>query len=246
MGKLNNYQIAGDTRITTTGNIDDLDFKGYSCLQMNNATDATIRGIRAGYDGQVVTIVSIGAGDVYLAHQNAGSAAANRLINPVTGMNTPLKAGGGYASYQYERVTARCRLLSHHQGGYISIPHASLTFSTNGATETWTVDAADVETLQYEILDTTAYIVYVINTTTTAVAADATQLKIDGMPVVAAQTSQSLGRYFDANTGIGAPANAVMAPSISSTRLIFIKGDLTAWALVTNGLYLIGEVAIIV
>jgi len=105
---------------TLTGTQNDFSFKNANLIRMNNATDVTIDGFLAGFDGQIVTIVSIGVGNVFLAHQNAGSAAANRLINKVTGVNTPLAATLGSATYQYDAITTRWRLIFHDQGSAIS------------------------------------------------------------------------------------------------------------------------------
>ncbi len=115
---------------TTTGNIDDLDFSNATLIRMNNATDATIRGLAPGVGGQIVIIVSVGAGNVFLAHQNAGSTAADRLINFVTSGNTPLAAGVGMAAYEYDATTARWRLIAHDQGAFISFTGA---FAFGGA-----------------------------------------------------------------------------------------------------------------
>ena len=112
---------------TSTGNIDDLDFSNASLVRMNNATDATIRGLLAGTAGQRVTIQSVGAGHVYLSHQNTGDAtAANRLINFITSADTPLAAGVGSATFEYDGTTSRWRLIAHHQG-------AAIAFSTTWA-----------------------------------------------------------------------------------------------------------------
>lgn len=162
--KTNNYQIAGDTTITTTGNIDDLDVKGYSLLRMNNASLATIRGIRAGYPGQKLTIVSIGAGQVDLAHQNTNSAAANRLINTVSSINTPLAAGVGNATYEYDAETARWRLTNHNQGAPIPFTFNAADF-TGRSSMTWTVTSGDVETWQYTLEGTLVFLQWSINTT---------------------------------------------------------------------------------
>jgi len=108
------------TTVTTTGNIDNLDFGNADLIRMNNASLSTIRGLVAGRSGQTVTIVSIGAGQVDFAHQNAGSSAANRLINLATSMVTSAAAGSGAATYQYDATTARWRLISHSQGAPIA------------------------------------------------------------------------------------------------------------------------------
>jgi hypothetical protein len=136
--------------VTTTGNIDDLDFANASLIRMNNATLSTIRGLKAGTAGQQVTIVSIGAGNVLLAHQNAGSSASNRLINDITSASTPLAAGFGTITYRYDLTTARWRLIEHEQGEWISATFSAGDYTGN-ALLTVTVDAGDVDRNTYYV-----------------------------------------------------------------------------------------------
>lgn len=143
MVKTNHYQVAGEVLVTTTGNIDNLDFEDCSVILMNNASLSTIRGLKAGYPGQEVSIVSIGAGQVNFSHQDSGSSAANRLINFVTSGITPLAAGVGKATYKYDLTTDRWRLINHNQGAPISIAFSAGNFTASGAM-TWTVDAGDI------------------------------------------------------------------------------------------------------
>lgn len=139
-----------ETVVTTTGNIDDLNFSNASIIRMNNATLATIRGLAAGVAGQRVTIVSIGAGQVDLAHQNVGSGAGNRLLNTVSSGNTPLAPGVGTATYQYDATTARWRLITHRQGLAMTRTFSAGDFFAGG-TQTWSVDAADVVVDSYQL-----------------------------------------------------------------------------------------------
>jgi hypothetical protein len=141
---------ASEFTSTSTGNIDDLDFGNASLIRMNNATLATIRGLKAGRAGQRVTIVSVGAGQVNTAHQNGGSAAANQLFNFVTLGDTPLAAASGFASYMYDGTTQRWRLQDHEQGAWITVAFNAADFTANGAM-TWTVAAGDVLTDKFRI-----------------------------------------------------------------------------------------------
>jgi hypothetical protein len=137
--------------ITTTGNIDDLDFNNASLIRMNNASLSTIRGLKAGINGQQVIILSIGAGQVNLAHQNTSSVATNRLINFVTSGITPLAAGKGTSTYEYDATTGRWRLISHCQGSPITFVGAwtgSGTLTFTGLSETtlkYYVDGAQIQ-----------------------------------------------------------------------------------------------------
>lgn len=158
-----NYQTAGTFTVTTTGNIDNLDFQKCSVIRMENATLATIRGLKAGYPGQEVTIVSVGAGQVNLAHANTGSSAANRLINTVTSGIAPLVAGLGSAIYKYDEVTSRWRLVTHNQGTWIDIPFDAANFTASAGT--WTLTSGDQIVLRYKIDENTFYLNFFLTTT---------------------------------------------------------------------------------
>lgn len=120
---------------------------GCALLRCTNATLLTLTGLAAGVDGQTVTIVSAGAGQVDLPHQNAGSAAANRQINFATSAPTSLAAGSGTAVIQYDATTARWRLIHHVQGAWITAAFNAAHFTCNAGT--WTVTAGQRLTAQY-------------------------------------------------------------------------------------------------
>lgn len=127
------YAVPGtETSVTTTGSINDLSFANASTIRMNNATLSTITGLTAGVAGQRVKIVSVGAGQVDLSNQDAGSQAANRLINVVTGIKTSLAAGHGWAEYEYDATTLRWRLVGHDQGALIGF---TSTWASLGVTQ---------------------------------------------------------------------------------------------------------------
>lgn len=111
-----NYQAAKSSTITTTGNIDNLDVDGAGMLILNNASTATIRGIDAGYHGQLLGIISIGAGTVEIAHQDTNSSAANRIVTSI-GTTHLLAAGSGSALLQYDATSARWRVLDNASVG---------------------------------------------------------------------------------------------------------------------------------
>jgi hypothetical protein len=117
-------------------------------IRMNNASAAAITGLKAGSDGQLVTIISVGTGVVGLAHQNASSNAANRFLNNATSANTPLAAGAGSALYQYDTTTERWRLVFHNQGAWITASFAAGDY-TGTNSMTWTLTSGDVISQQY-------------------------------------------------------------------------------------------------
>lgn len=168
------YQPARSITITTTGNIDDLDVEGAAVLYMNNASTSTIRGIGAGFHGQQLAVVSIGAGKVDLAHQNAGSLAASRLINFVTSGVTPLSAGTGGAIYSYDAPNARWRLIGHVQGAWQTPTFSALDYTANASA--WTVAAGDVLGNSFEVSGKS--ITRAFNIVTTTVVAGSNELRV--------------------------------------------------------------------
>ena len=153
------YQIGGGGGVagattTSTGNQDNfapgLTFAAgqITTLRCNNASLLTIRGIAGGVDQAILEIVSVGAGQVDLKHQDTNSTAANRLINFATTGPTSLAAGVGTAQFVYDGTTSRWRLLDHEQGDWITPTYGAGNFTGNGSM-TWTVDAGDVADYMY-------------------------------------------------------------------------------------------------
>ena len=217
--------IPSQVAFTTTGNIDNLDFSGANLIRMNNASDATIRGLVAGTPGQVVTIVSIGAGNVYFAHQNANSTEANRLINFVTGANTPLAAGIGTASYQYDGTTARWRLIAHEQGKLIDFTFSAGDFTATAGT--WTVASGDVRNFGYYLSGRTVLILFTL--VSTSVSANPATLLWDGLPtgLEPLLTSQNVTQVLDN----GSKTSGIMAVIASSGQFQFERLDAATWAI---------------
>lgn len=137
---------------TATGTQNDFGVTGarHLILRCNNASLLTFTGFAAGSDGDEIDVVSIGAGQVDLPHQNAGSAAANRFINLATSAPSSLAAGSGTARYVYDGTTARWRLVAHEQGAWITPTFAAGNF-TGSASMTWTVGAGDVVAYCYSL-----------------------------------------------------------------------------------------------
>lgn len=85
-------------------------------LRCNNASTLSITGIAGGVDGQMLRIVSIGAGEVQFSHESGSSTALNRFINFITTIPTRLSPAVGTATFVYDGTTARWRLIEHEQG----------------------------------------------------------------------------------------------------------------------------------
>lgn len=143
MSGIFNPTVAGRSTVTTTGNIAQLALPGGPgdlTVRMDNATLSTIQGIAPGLPFQRLTILSVGAGIVSLAHQNVSATAADRLINFVTSGVTMLAAGVGKAEFVYDDTTARWRLVVHEQGAFITPTFAAGDYTAQ--TGTWTVAGA--------------------------------------------------------------------------------------------------------
>lgn len=183
LGRIKQFNVPSVFTTTTTGNIDDLDFSNADLIRMNNASLSTLRGLKAGYAGQRVTIVSIGAGEVDLAHQNAGSSANNRLLNVVTSVSTPLAAGAGTATFQYDATTLRWRIVNHDQGDYITVAYAAGNFTASSGT--WTVDSGDQLSFQFWIKGRECWYNLDLASTTNTGGQVTMRVTLTGMPVIA-------------------------------------------------------------
>ncbi len=218
--------------LTTTGNQDNVDFSGADELRCNNASLLTIRGLAAGVGGQRLRIVSVGAGQVDLAHQNTNSTAANRLINFATVGLTQLAAGSGVCEYEYDATTQRWRLVSHNQGAWISVPFNASDFSGSGSM-TWAVDSADVPVHEYLLSGKVLMINYIIqNTDVGGTAANSLQVAIPAGHT--AQTSCRMITLVD-DAG-GATAFGVVLSTIGSPTKVSFRRDAASsnWTL-TSG-----------
>jgi len=222
--------------ITTTGNIDDLDFGNADLIRMNNASLATIRGLKAGKDGQRVTIVSINA-EVDLAHQNANSSASYRLINFATSGITPLAAAVGIATYEYDGTTARWRLIAHDQGDYISPAFSAGDYTGSGA-QTVTVAAEDVTTNVYFLSGRRLYVAYVVSGITVGgVPSTDIRIAIPNGYSVGFEFRTSVFRLVDNGTvvqGIG-----VVEPALQVVRVL--RQDIANWSASADNTTIQGE-----
>jgi hypothetical protein len=230
MAKTYHYQPAGEVTFTTTGNIDNLDFSKCALIRMNNASDATIRGLVAGYDGQRVAIVSVGAGNVLLAHQNSNSTAANRLVNIATSASTPLAAGKGVANYIYDVSSSRWRLVGHDQGAFITPAFSAGNFAAGGS-GTWTVDSADVIDFSYILVGRLMTVVFdVRNTDVGGTPNNTLTIALPGS-FTATRITLGIIDYRDA----GASQEIGLALHNASTAIIELtKNDNSAWTVTSS------------
>lgn len=174
--------------VTSVGNIPNLP-STTRVVRMNNATDATIQGIAPGVAGQQLRILSVGAGNVLLAHADTGAVVGSRLTNLFTSRTTPLAAGKGFALYEYDAISAVWRLISYEQGAWLSQTFAAGDFTANGSM-TWTVDEADVVTNAYYYSGITLlWSVAVITSTVGGTPASTLRLASTGLGTLTPRTS---------------------------------------------------------
>lgn len=204
--------IAGSSvTVTTTGTVDNWapGLNGNTVILCNNATLLTIDGIAGGFDGQVVQLISIGAGEVDLFHQSGGSTAANRFINYTTSSFTSLAAGVGTATYRYDASALRWRLMTHEQGAWITRNFTALNYTATSGN--WNVAAAirDAYWLKGRTL------LYSFNVTGTTTATP-TSVRIT-LPFQAA--SVDLASYYIANNGAAASETGFAVSAAANTAL---------------------------
>jgi hypothetical protein len=234
----------GTSTITTTGTQTALALPaggGPLVIFANNASLLTVQGIAAGLNGQQLTIVSIGAGQVDLAHLNGSASAANRLINVATSGNTSLAAGRGAATYVYDATTAPGWRLDHHeQGGMITPAYASGNFTGNGSM-TWTVDAGDVTSYRYLLRGRLLTVMWQLDTTSVGGTLNTTlQIAIPGG--FTAVSTYFVGLDYASDNGTTAVAAQCQVSSgdtiIKLFRNVAASGN---WAAATNTTTIYGQ-----
>lgn len=221
--------------ITTTGTLNQL-VPTSGLVYLDNAADLILNGIAAGRDGDFLTLVSRGAGNVFANHLNGGAVAADQLQNTVTSGFTPAAAGKGMYTYQYDGSVGvqKWRLLSHRQGDFISIPFASCTYDSNTGAF-WTVASGDIATQKYLMLDRTMMLVWSINSTTTTLTGVGARLRVNFSsyaPWVWNDTTRSMARVVDG----GAAQMGMCTAAAGTTALLQFSHDIadTPWNVGTN------------
>lgn len=131
---------------TSTGTQNDFALTaGCTLLRCNNATLLTLTGFAAGADGQRVQIVSVGAGQVNVTDQAAGSTAANRVITGNSATHA-YEAGKGTLAIEYDVTTARWRIVSEKTMRFRCSAYKSVTQSlANNTTTAVTYDTDTVD-----------------------------------------------------------------------------------------------------
>lgn len=196
-------------------------------IRANNATSLTITGFARPISGQQVTVVSVGSGHVFVANET-GSISTNQLSNIATTGLTPLAAGKGTATYIYDGITAKWRLIAHEQGYWLTPAFSASDYTANGAM-TWTVDAADVVTCLYWLSGRTMAIMLSVNTTSVGGTLNTDLLR--AIPGGFAASGYAFVPVFVTDAGVNRTGLAV--PSASTLK--FLKDYTTAnWSASAN------------
>lgn len=158
---------------TSTGTQTVISFSEADLVLFNNASDLTIRSLTApaspAKPGKRLILASIGAGNVFLNHQDTtGTTAANRMINTVTSATTPLAAGAGKAAYVYDDNASRWRLVHHEQGAPLTPTFADSSYTGAGTDGNWALAGADVTTQTYYLVGKQLFVSWYLATTSVA------------------------------------------------------------------------------
>lgn len=232
------YVAPTEFTITSTGTQNDLDYANAGILRCNNATLLTITGLKPGGPGQRLTIKSVGAGQVNLLHQNAGSLAGNRLINFATSGITPLAAGTGTAILEYDSTTLRWRLTNHNQGAWIDIPYNAGDFAASSPM-VWTVDSADLKTYRIWLKERTLFINLAI--TGSSLTGTPTAFLLLTLPGFSTAGFLSFNVVLNVSENGGSPQAGEVVTNIgSSSQIQFWKLTEINWILSTNNMALFG------
>jgi hypothetical protein len=102
---------SGTPAALAAGNIDDYDIgPDVDFLRLTaHASNTALRGMTHGRDARRLVIVNIGAGNLTIEHENAGSTAENRTITPT--LTTVTLAPAAMAEFIYDAASLRWRLM---------------------------------------------------------------------------------------------------------------------------------------
>jgi len=223
---------------TDTGTQNDFAYGGTEFVRLNNASDLTITGLTPGINGQIVTFISVGAGNVFFTHNDSGSTATNRLLNNVTSGPTPLAAGKGSITYRYSTASSRWVLISHNQGSWLTQTFSAGDFTANGSM-TWTVASGDVVADSYFIVGRNLFLAFRYQTTTVGGTPNTLLLKTipSTYTFLAGWDAVIFGTDNGTNTGVWCFNNA-------STQIGFAKLAGGNWAASTDNSKIAGCLAV--
>jgi hypothetical protein len=227
--------------ITLTGAQNDVALTaGCALLRVNNASLVTISGFSAGFDGQILRVISVGAGQVDFPHQSTLSVAANRLINMATVGRTPLAPGTGVAAFQYDATAARWKCVEHDQGAPIVYPYSAGDYTA--ATGSWTVDAGDVPALCFFLRGRFLTINVLISTTSVSAATANLRFALP-QALVAARDTRGGGVGVDVGATLTNPVIYLASAGVAYIA-VYKPAFSGTWGVATNNTELSGQITL--
>ncbi len=230
--------VSAEQTTTSTGTQNDFDITvgRHAFLRCNNAsalvfTGFTVNGA-APQEGDRITIDNIGSSTVRVAHQDAGSTAANRVISEST--RGQILGANGRMELVYDTTSDRWRLALLAPGAPISVAFSASDYTGDGVGGTTvTVESGDVLAHTYVQYGTILEIVNTVSGFTVATAT--TSLVRVALPngfVSKTGLTQTvpMGRANDNVTWRPAMALGLTAGTVWA--VFFIDG--TSWAIGTN------------
>lgn len=214
----------------STGNIDNYD-PGVTCgvisLRCTGAAPV-IRGVVNGFKGQTILIHCLGT-TLKVAHQDAGSTAANRIICEST--QGQIVGVGGIIGLVYDATTARWRAYLLNQGNWIDVAFSAGNFTASGSM-TWTVASGDQTLFRYKQRGTMLSLILDLQTTTVG-GTPATDLKVTTPFTMATTTTgahyQGAGRDNNAS-----PELLQLKTTAASAILTFVRNAGGNWTASTD------------
>lgn len=104
-----NYRVKDYTPAQITSNQNDYDISYYGSLRLNTDASRNVTGFNNGSDGRILYCSNVGAQNIVIQNQNAGSAAANRIITG-TGADVTMATDVSWM-LKYDNTTLRWRLI---------------------------------------------------------------------------------------------------------------------------------------
>lgn len=232
--------------VSTTGNLNGawvtLPKTGRVVIYMTNASLSTIQSIPAGYDGQEVSIISQGVGQVDLAHNSGSGTAGQKLNNFVTSASSSLSASVGSARFVFDATNTRWNMAAHVQGAWLTSTFSAGNFSGNGSM-TWTVGSSDVTELKYYLEGRKLIVNYQVGGTIGGVVNSTLSILSTAYgSFIQSASSQSYG-FCRVNNGGTAVPSFCNAPNAASSHSININHDLNTANYTAGSVSVIGSIA---
>jgi len=210
------------TTLTGTQNNFDAD-AAFTYLRCNNASALILTGFTtaggAPTEGDRIIVHNIGSSTVRVADENAGSTVENRISTP--SVRGQIIGTDGTIELVYDVTSSRWRIASINPGAFISITFSAGDFTTSGGT--WTVQAGDISTYDYQQIGKVLFLRILLDGTSTS-AGMGNQLRV-AMPdsFTIAEKSSYIVYSEEPGGGSGKAASKLNAIVSVSTTFVFLQ-----------------------